>query len=90
MNRRSFLSAMPIAGAVIAAPAFAASMIPNDLAVALIEYKAKYQALSVAWENFEASPRKSPINPSAEYDAYWDAKHACDRAQRYFMEVLAS
>ncbi len=90
MNRRSFLRAAPVAGAVIAAPALAARLIPGDLALALMDYKNKYNALKVAWEAYEANPRKSPINPSAEYDAYWDAKRICDRAQQRFMEVLAA
>jgi|GEM_PF-4221511 len=88
MNRRSFLRAAPVAGAVIAAPALAARLIPDDLAMALVDYKTKYKALSVAWEAYEANPRKSPINPSAEYDAYWNAKHACERAQAHFMELM--
>lgn len=90
MNRRSFLRAAPVAGAVIAAPALSARLIPNDLALALIDYKEKYKALSVAWKAFEVSPNKSPINPNAEYDAYWNAKHACERAQMHFMELLTA
>lgn len=90
MNRRSFLCAVPVAGVVAATPALAASMIPNELAVAISDHKEKYKALSDAWEIFKGSPHKGPVAMSAEYYAYWDAKEEYEQSKDHLMMMLVA